>query len=187
MGPEATEEDIRSMSEPNEVGSVDDGEDYRPRSGRLWLLAPVLLLGVLVYILLANLADGDDAVGIDFTFGDCPSYAGAGGRDETEELASDPQRFAECEVEVIGTVYEVKDVNLVIVRGPETGERPILLVRGQGGDPIEVAGSDPIEVQGTARASLDAALLAERFDNDPDAYAEFDGEPYVAVKRFSVG
>jgi len=169
------------MSDPYEVDSVS-----RRGSRWLWFLAPVLLLGVPVYVLLANLADGDDAVGIDFTFGECPSDAGPGGGDETGELAADLQPFAECEVEVRAPVYEIADVNLVILRGPETGERPILLVRPRSGDPMETAGGDQVVVQGTARASLDSALLAQNFDAEPDAYRKFEGEPYIAVGSFEV-
>jgi hypothetical protein len=169
------------MSDPYEDGSV----GHRRGSGWLWLLAPVLLLGVPVYVLLANLADSDDAVGIDFTFGECPSDAGPGGRDETTELATDPQRFTDCGVEVRAPVYEVVDVNLVILQGPETGDRRIILVRPRSGDPMEVAGGDPVVVRGTARASLDAALLAEYFDAEPETYREFEDEPYVAVDRLS--
>jgi hypothetical protein len=174
------------MSDPDQVGSVYPEEERRRRTGWLYVLAPVLLLGVLVYILLANLADGDDAVGIDFTFGDCPSDAGPGGGDETAALAADLEPFAECTVEAKATVYEIADVNLVILRGPETGDRPIFLVRGQGTDPMETAGSDKVVVQGTARASLNAALLAERFDAEPGTYDEFDGKPFIAVTRFTV-
>jgi hypothetical protein len=173
------------MSDPDEAGSVIPDDDHRRASRWPWLLALVLLLGVPVYVLLANLADSHDAVGIDFTFGECPSDAGAGGGDETTELVAEPQRFTDCVVEVRAPVYEVVDVNLVILQGPETDDRPVILVRPRSGDPMEVAGGDPVVVQGTARDSLDAALLAQNFDAEPDAYAKFAGEPYIAVDRLS--
>jgi hypothetical protein len=176
------------MSDRDPVGSVSGNkrEGRRRGLGWLWLLLPaLLLLGLVAYALLANVADGDDAEGVDLTFGDCPSYAGPEGEDETAELASEPGRFEGCDVDIIAPVAEVVDENVVVLQGPETEDQPIILVRGEGDEPLDLEVGDPLELQGTARASLDPAALAEDLGGDEAAYEDLDGEPYVRLKRLS--
>jgi hypothetical protein len=174
------------MDSQDHVGSVSSRERRRRGLGWLWLLLPVLLLvGLLAYLALANFADGDDAEGIDLTFGDCPSYAGPDGKGETAELAQQPDRFEGCDVDIIAPVSEVVDENVVVLQGAETGNRPIILVRGSGGDPLDLEVGSPFELQGTAKASLDPGELAGDFDADDANYRDLEGEPYVVVERIS--
>ena len=175
------------MSNRDQVGSVSAGERRRRGLGWLWLLLGLLLLLVAfaVYAVLANVADGDDAEGFDLTFGDCPSYAGPEGKDETTELAAEPERFEGCDVDIIAPVSEVVDENVAVLEGAETGNQPIILVRGDGDDPLDLEVGDPLELQGTAKASLDPAQLAEDFGGDQAAYGGLADEPFVVVKRIS--
>jgi hypothetical protein len=176
------------MSDHDPVGSVSTNKRGGRKKGLgwLWLLLPaLLLLGLLAYVLLANVADGDDAEGVDLTFGDCPSYAGPEGRDETAELASDPKRFEGCDVDIIAPVAQVIDENVVVLQGAETEDQPIILVRRDGDDPLDLEAGDPLELQGIARASLDPAALAEDLGGDEAAYEDLDGEPYVRLTRIS--
>src|SRR3712207_1640523 len=138
------------MTDRGPIGatSLRDREQKKKGLWWLWLLLGLLVLG-LIALLIARNAGDDDPEGVGVSGQECPDYAGREGKDETDEIASDPSPFFGCEVAVAAPVVQVLSEDAAVLEGD------IVVVRGEGADTWEIEEGALVGVTGTMREELD--------------------------------
>lgn len=166
------------MAERQDVGSVSashEGKRKKKGLGWLWGLLALLAIGLIALLLIRNAGD-DDPEGVGISGQECPEYAGKEGKDETDEVSADPEPFFGCQVAVVGPVERAlsDDAFLVAAEGGD----PIVVVRAEDADPLEVEEGSAYGVEGTVEEELRLDDLGEV---DPAGLEEFEGQPYVSA------
>lgn len=184
----ARNEPSRATTNQAGAAALRDGDGGKKGKGLLWLLLGLLalaLIGLAIFLIVQNAGD-DDEEGIDVSGQDCPEYAGNEGKNETAEVATDPEPFFGCKVSLIGPAETVFGGDAYLMGGGE-GD-PILVVRGADADAFDFKQGDPTNAQGVVEEKLDAAALAEDMsqDFDPEALKDYEGKPYVSAEKAEI-
>jgi hypothetical protein len=166
------------VAQQQNVGSVSAGRDDKRKKKSLawlWALLALLALALLAFLLLRNAGD-DDPEGVGLSGQECPEYAGKEGKDETTEVASDPEPFFGCQVAILGPIDQMlsADAFLVAVDGGD----PIVVVRAEDADELSVEEGTAYGVEGTLEEELRLDDLGDVDQAGLDAYV---GQPYVSA------
>ncbi|MBA2624455.1 MAG: hypothetical protein H0U89_02435 [Acidimicrobiia bacterium] len=170
------------------VGAVAVRGGHGRRLGWLLLLSLLLLLllaALALWAITANAGD-DDAEGFDLSYGDCPSYSGTEGRNETAELAENPERFEKCTVAIDGTVVEAPGEGVLRLEDEAGGSQPIVVIVPPDADSVSVSEVDVVQVVGRAKGSFDAGSTAEDLGIEPALLDDADGQSYVRADTVEV-